>query len=221
MLNDWPGYEIVEKLITEDECDRLLDAISHNQVGTGRAGVRHLMSNSSVRNIADDDRMRSIAERIAGRTMIPYKATLFEKTGKANWLVTWHQDRALPLTEIPEHEEWGPSTVKEGVIYSHAPTRALSQILALRLHLDPSTELNGPLRVLPHSHHDRLVVSPDHQESENDSVKCLVEKGGVIAMSPLTLHASSKCSSNDPRRVLHIEYAPTLEIDRGVSLAIA
>ncbi|MBA2379107.1 MAG: hypothetical protein H0V76_05985 [Blastocatellia bacterium] len=53
-----------------------------------------------------------------------------------------------------------------------------------------------------------------------EPVECLVGKGGVIDMRPLILHASSKSVSDDPRRVLHIEYAPTLEIQRGARLVV-
>jgi ectoine hydroxylase-related dioxygenase (phytanoyl-CoA dioxygenase family) len=191
-LNEWPGFEIREDVIPKAECDRLIESIGRSDSFKGKAGVRHLMSVSAVREIAADDRLRSIAEIISGRAMIPYKATLFEKTGKANWLVAWHQDTALPLTAIPDAEGWGPATIKDGVVYAHAPTRALSQVIALRLHLDASTELNGPLRVIPNSHCDRLLSVPEHPAAEARSIRCLVGKGGVIAMSPLTVHASSK-----------------------------
>jgi hypothetical protein len=32
-----------------------------------------------------------------GGSAIPFRATLFEKTPGANWLIPWHQDTALPL----------------------------------------------------------------------------------------------------------------------------
>lgn len=221
MNGTWPGYSIIKNVVDNSECDRLIQAIELSESIKGKAGVRHLMSETAIRDVAQDGRLRSIADNIAGQQMIPYKATLFEKTGKANWLVAWHQDTALPLMAMPAADGWGPSTIKKGVVYSHAPTRALSKIIALRLHLDPSTELNGPLRVIPCTHLVRLDTVPEYRESETNAVVCHVGKGGVIAMSPLTLHASSKCLSDEPRRVLHIEYAPTLEIDDGIRLAIA
>lgn len=120
-------------------------------------------------------------------------------------------------------EGWGPASVKEGVTFVHAPTSALSKILAIRIHLDTSTKDNGPLRVIAGSHHRRIRDDQEmqHQIENGMQIELLVGKGGVIAMSPLTIHASSKCISDAPRRVLHIEYAPDLTISPGVELAIA
>jgi hypothetical protein len=52
-------------------------------------------------------------------------------------------------------------------------------------------------------------------------VDCLVPSGGVIAMRPLLLHASSKAGSDRPRRVLHIEYADSLDLPDGFQLTLA
>jgi hypothetical protein len=40
-------------------------------------------------------------------------------------------------------------------------------------------------------------------------------------MRPLTLHASSKSIAGEPRRVLHIEYAATIDLGHGLELAVA
>jgi hypothetical protein len=40
-------------------------------------------------------------------------------------------------------------------------------------------------------------------------------------MRPLLVHASSKASTDAPRRVLHIEYAPSLLLDGGIEIAVA
>ena len=60
----------------------------------------------------------------------PYRATLFDKSPDANWLVVWHQDTALPLERRHEAEGWGPWSTKEGVVYAHAPASALHHIVA-------------------------------------------------------------------------------------------
>jgi len=148
---------------------------------------------------------------------------LFDKSALANWLVVWHQDTALPLQTRRETPGWGPWSVKEGVIYAHAPASALSQILALRLHLDDSMADNGPLRVLPETH--TLGVLTDdaiHELSTRmTTIDCLVPRGGVLAMRPLIVHGSSKSQGQNPRRVLHIEYAASEITEDGLRLAIA
>lgn len=147
----------------------------------------------------------------------------FDKSRTANWLVMWHQDTALPLRQRSENPAWGPWSVKAGVIYAHAPATALEQVIALRIHLDDSNADNGPLRVLPGSH--ALGVLSDEAISRLaktiPAVDCLVPRGGVIAMRPLIVHASSKSTSAEPRRVIHIEYAVSLKIDEGMELNIA
>jgi hypothetical protein len=45
--------------------------------------------------------------------------------------------------------------------------------------------------------------------------------GGVLAMHPLLIHASSKARDSRPRRVLHIEYAATLDLAPGIRVALA
>ena len=97
------------------------------------------------------------------------------------------------------------------------------KVLALRLHLDSSTLTNGSLRVIPGSHRFGVMTEPyiDRLVKDKEAVTCLVGRGGVLAMSPLLLHASSKVSTDESRRVLHIEYTESLEIEPGITLAIA
>jgi hypothetical protein len=110
------------------------------------------------------------------------------------------------------------------VNYAHAPDWALERVIALRVHLDASTADNGPLRVIPNSHAAGVlsdeVVLKCVSESEGRVVECLTPRGGVVAMRPLIVHSSSKLLSADPRRVLHIEYADSLDLGGGIRLAI-
>src|SRR5262249_31223545 len=148
----WPGFWIKDNVLSDLECDDLIEAVSQVLQGRSRAGVRHLMSNPAVEAVSKDERLLRIARRALGDGAIPFRATLFDKSARANWLVVWHQDTALPLISRNDSIEWGPWSLKAGVLYAHAPAWALSRILALRIHLDASTEENGPLRVIPGSH---------------------------------------------------------------------
>src|SRR4051812_33537443 len=96
--------------------------------------------------------MLVIAQSVLGHDAFPFKAILFDKSSETNWLITWHQDTALPLREKIETPGWEPWSTKEGIIYAHAPASALERVVALRLHLDDSDHENGPLRVIPGSH---------------------------------------------------------------------
>jgi len=181
------------------------------------------MGNPAVAALAADPRLLDIAQQRLRAPATPFRATLFEKSGKANWLVAWHQDTALPLTSRFEAPGWGPWSEKAGILYAHAPAWALTRILALRIHLDASTSENGPLRVIPGSHAAGVLTDAqvlDHARA-NAPAECLVPRGGVVAMSPMMIHSSSKARTRDPRRVLHIEYADSLDLGPSVRLAVA
>lgn len=188
-----------------------------------RAGVRHLLSNPAVVELAADRRMLGIAQSVLGNDAFPFKATLFDKSPDANWLITWHQDTALPLREKHETPGWGPWSTKEGIIYAHAPASALERVVALRLHLDDSDHENGPLRVVPGSHRQGILSDQQVETivGKIEHVTCLIEQGGVIVMRPLVIHASSKSQSDKPRRVLHIEYATRYAVTAPLNLASA
>ena len=50
-------------------------------------------------------------------------------------------------------------------------------------------------------------------------VDCLVRQGGVLALRPLIVHASSKTRSGMRRRALHMEYTASLKFAEGLELA--
>jgi ectoine hydroxylase-related dioxygenase (phytanoyl-CoA dioxygenase family) len=217
------GYAIIPDVLPAQDVDRLLDDLRPANAPRSRAGSRHALRHAAVRVLAKSTRLIDLAREVLGREALPFRATLFDKSQNANWLVVWHQDTALPLRERRDHPAWGPWSLKDGVIYAHAPATALSRVLALRVHLDDSLVENGPLRVLPGTH-TRGVLGDDeiHECAERISpVECLVGKGGIVAMRPLIIHASSKSRSDVPRRVLHIEYAESQEIADGFVLAVA
>jgi ectoine hydroxylase-related dioxygenase (phytanoyl-CoA dioxygenase family) len=188
-----------------------------------RAGARHILGVSAISGLACDPRLVDIASRWLNAAAIPFKATLFEKGSDANWLISWHQDTALPMTERRDIAGWGPWSLKSGVTYAHAPAHVLERVIALRVHLDDSTADNGPLRVLPGSHLQGVISDAHiHELSRRmKPVQCTVNAGGVIAMRPLLVHASSKASNEAQRRVLHLEYAASLMLDSGLELRAA
>lgn len=217
------GFAVIPDLFPNAEIENIGKDLDAAPLRRSRAGARHVLSESVVAQLAHDSRLLDIAQQILGPNAFPYRATLFAKSSIANWLVVWHQDTALPLRDRRDIPGWGPWSVKEGVIYAHAPASALEQVLALRVHLDDSTVENGPLRVLPATH-TRGVLTDETIErlaSEIHPVECLVTAGGVVAMRPLILHASSKAIGVAPRRVLHIEYGAKPKLLDGIELAAA
>jgi ectoine hydroxylase-related dioxygenase (phytanoyl-CoA dioxygenase family) len=216
------GFQIENDVLSPAECDAVSSVLAGGSLARGRAGARHLMASPEVRELASDPRLLRLAAESLGGRAVPYRATLFEKSGRANWLVVWHQDTALPLAATVAGREWGPWSTKAGVLYAHAPAWALDRIVAVRVHLDASTRDNGPLRVIPGSHRAGVLSDDDvfALARRSEAVDCVVARGGVLAMRPLLVHSSSKARIDQPRRVLHIEYADTLDLAHDVRLAV-
>jgi Phytanoyl-CoA dioxygenase (PhyH) len=216
------GYAITPRCLTMRDCDSIVADLSTGSVLRSRAGVRHLMAHPIVAELANSSRFVGLASEWLGRAAIPFRATLFEKSNRTNWLIPWHQDTALPLTKRFDSTGWGPWSEKAGTIYAHAPTWALSRIVALRVHLDTSIADNGPLRVIPGSHGQGVLSDQSvlKYASSHKEVACLTGRGGVIAMRPLLIHSSSKALSVEPRRVLHIEYSDSLDLGDEIRLAV-
>lgn len=216
------GFAIRTDVLPLDWMNQALDEDIQRSPMRSRAGVRHAMVFGSVRTISRCPPVKQLACEVLGPRAFPFRATIFDKSSESNWLVVWHQDTALPLRHQSDVSGWGPWSTKQGISYAHAPAEVLSQILALRIHLDDSVSDNGPLRVLPKTHvlgvlsDDRIHELAD----EIPAVDCVVPKGGVMAMRPLLVHASSKSRTEAPRRVLHIEYAASNSIASPLELEI-
>jgi hypothetical protein len=217
------GFAIIPSVVSEESISILSDEFARAGLRRSRAGVRHALGNAAVAKLARDSRLLRIAAESLGNEASPFRGTLFDKSPVSNWLVVWHQDTALPLQKKQETPGWGPWSVKNGVIYAHAPSAALSQVVALRIHLDDSTDQNGPLRVLSGTHNMGVLTDDAIHDLaiKITPIDCLVPKGGVLAMKPLIVHASSKSQSDNSRRVLHVEYAASSIMLDGLELAVA
>jgi ectoine hydroxylase-related dioxygenase (phytanoyl-CoA dioxygenase family) len=217
------GFAVHEAVFTAVEMRELGANLQSGGSARSRAGMRHLMATPAVARLSRDPRLLALARAWAGPGAAPYRATLFDKSPAANWLVVWHQDTTLPLQSRCDAQGWGPWSLKAGIDYAHAPARALCEVIALRVHLDDCDDDNGPLRVLPGTQELGVLSDAQLQECARaiPEVRLHVAAGGVIAMRPLLAHASSKTRNDRSRRVLHIEYAPAVELEQGLRLRMA
>jgi hypothetical protein len=215
------GFLVLENVLSREECDALAKTVG--AVSRSRAGARNLMSDPAISSLACDSRLLRLATDVLGARAVPFRAILFDKSTSSNWHVSWHQDRALPIRNRVESSEWGPWSKKAGVLYALAPAWALRRVVALRVHIDASTNDNGPLRVIPGSHKLGVLSASEVLSVVNSSqsTACMVDVGGVVAMRPLLLHSSQKAFDKRPRRVVHIEYATSLDVAPGVHLCVA
>jgi ectoine hydroxylase-related dioxygenase (phytanoyl-CoA dioxygenase family) len=215
------GATVIESVLLADEIDQLRHELEQHPLPRSRAGIRHALRHPAVNAVAHGESLLALARAVLGVEAFPYRATLFDKSAQSNWLVVWHQDRTLPLMREIKSDGWGPWSMKDGVLYAHAPAHALEQVVAIRLHLDDSTETNGPLRILPGTHTVGVVTDQaiERLSSSRAPSSLTASAGDVIAMRPLVVHSSQKAESSARRRVLHVEYSSTRHFD-GLELAI-
>ena len=116
------GFEIHDTLFAPAELGRILAEleIAPNR---SRAGARHLMGQKAIADLARDDRLLGLARSALGAEALPFRATLFSKSARANWLVVWHQDTALPLRFRRDLPGWGPWSKKAGAFTPTHPRK--------------------------------------------------------------------------------------------------
>ncbi|MBK8191318.1 MAG: phytanoyl-CoA dioxygenase family protein [Vampirovibrionales bacterium] len=138
------------------------------------------------------------------------RAILFDKTPQSNWKVPWHQDLTINVRhrrECAGFENW---RIRSWGASVQPPVEILRRMLTLRIHLDAADADNGALRLIPGSH--RAGRLSDEQTraviAETAPVLCVAQRGDILAMRPLVLHASASGGSPHHRRILHLEFSP-------------
>jgi ectoine hydroxylase-related dioxygenase (phytanoyl-CoA dioxygenase family) len=202
------GAATIDELIAMFTRVRMNDAVKRR---VGRAfGIRRLLEViPAIRTLAESKELQALVAPVLGANARVVRGIFFDKTPVANWKVPWHQDVMIAVREKKAVEGFSAWSVKAGVIHVQPPVGVLASMLAVRLHLDDTNEMNGALRVLPGSHQHGVLSDAAIQrwkESE-EAVTCCVPRGGALLLRPLLLHASSVALSPQHRRVLHLEYS--------------
>lgn len=202
------GFAVVPQVLDQAECDALDAVIS--PIRTDSPGTRNLLAYEWCRVLAA--RLRSQPDIAAAipDDFIPVQCTYFEKSRDQNWLVPVHQDLSIPVRERIDHPELRGWSEKEGSVFVQPPTAVLEQLVALRVHLDPCLEQDGPLQFIPATHTRGRIPAAQAAELKQAGpvVTCTLAPGGVLIMRPLALHASSKATGTSRRRVLHFVFGP-------------
>jgi hypothetical protein len=206
------GFAVIPACINESTL-QMLSAEFHEI----RDPERNLLSLQSVQTLATSKPVREIMETLLGPKCFAVRGIFFNKTRSSNWKVVWHQDLTIAVRDRIGVDGFGPWTRKAGIWHVQPPPEVLSNLLALRLHIDESKIDNGPLRVIPGSHcKGRLSAEQIGNWDKKASVVCTVPKGGALVMRPLLLHASSACAVPTSRRVIHLEFAAA-DLAHGLS----
>lgn len=209
------GYAVLPAVLSRSHVDHLRTAIEQLPLTEAIRkkqsvyGVRNLLEISpEIGRLAVCSELWNLVTAVLGPGAFACRAIFFNKTPDANWVLGYHQDSVISVAEkieTPGFRAWGR---KAGVWQVQPPADVLADMLALRVHLDDCGPDNGALRVLPGSHrHGWVEDDLAEWKRRVPEVVCTVELGGIVAMRPLILHASSKSSRPAHRRVIHIEYA--------------
>jgi len=201
------GFLITPLLIDDSECAAIVEAI--DDLASDRAGRRNLLDVAWARSLAIRLKTMCVLQPMLPDAAVAIQCTYFDKSPDRNWRVAWHQDLSAPI-QRPETSIAWRCAEKEGVTYVQPPADVLRQLLAVRVHLDPSTATNGSLRVIPGSHRHGRIAAADTAKyvGTSEAVLCTVPRGGALVLRPLLLHASSKSLDATPRRVLHFVFTP-------------
>lgn len=202
------GFVVVPGVVSEELLRDVQERLETLDVS--RAGTRNLLEHEWCRSLAASIRNHALLADCLQPTMVAVQCTYFDKSPLRNWRVAFHQDLAVPTSKRSHHPELGACSEKEGQLFVQAPASLLAQLLAVRVHIDPATASNGPLRMIPGSHSlGRLNPGQIQQaRATTHEVVCTAQSGDVLLMRPLILHASSKGTVPDRRRVLHFLFAP-------------
>ena len=204
------GYSIVEGVFDHDEVLRFIELFQclDNKPDL-RGGRRNLLQIAEIRELARSEKLVKLVHPVLGEGAFPVRGIFFDKHEGANWKVPWHQDVTIAVRQKIDEKGYGPWSIKEGIQHVQPPSHILEGMVSVRLHLDDCLSSNGALRVIEGSHRlgklDQTLVS---NFVENRLIRtCEVNKGGVLLMSPLTIHASSIAEKPHHRRVIHLDYA--------------
>ena len=196
------GYLVVDGIFNEQDISTIGEALSD----TERVGTRTMLEMDWCVCIAKSIQERITAHDVDLKNKKPVQCSYFQKHSEKNWLVSWHQDRSLPVHGVRGNSN--KVRVKDGQPFYQPSEAVLSQAVAVRLSIDDSHSLNGGLKIIPKSHtHGILSDSEIERATSTSPVEIpTVPRGSVLVMSPLLLHSSSMATVPDLRRILHFTY---------------
>ncbi|MEM6799068.1 MAG: phytanoyl-CoA dioxygenase family protein [Planctomycetota bacterium] len=209
------GFAIVNDVISDRRVAELRGAIASLPESeevrrrTNVYGVRNLLEvlpEAAV--LAAEPAIRSLVTPVLGDDCFAVRATFFDKAPGANWNLRWHQDGVIAVRDRVETPGFTAWAQKAQTWQVRPPAGVLGSMLAIRVHLDDCPAANGALRVLAGSHRQWWPREElDTAKQRHPQRVCEARAGGVLAMRPLLLHASSAAEAPAHRRVIHIEYA--------------
>lgn len=209
------GFAVINGVYSSEEVDLLAACI--REANSDRETFRHSGQLFAIRQFLKEvpaafplifnDRLRDIVANYSSANHFPVKSIYFDKPAGSNWFVPYHQDLTISVDKRTDSEGYGPWTVKQNQFAVQAPVSILENMFTIRIHLDDTDENNGALRVLKGTHQKGIIRPESLDLTKETEQLCRVEKGGLMLMKPLLMHASSRSTNDRGRRVIHIEFS--------------
>lgn len=202
------GFAGVNGVLGVEDCVATADKVA--ELDHASAGTRCLLPQAWCRELAYRLRQHPDVAAVVSNDFVAVQCTYFEKSVERNWLVPVHQDLSIPVASRVEHDALRGWSEKEGGLFVQPPTELLEQLVAIRVHLDPCLETDGPLQIVAGTHRYGRIGADEarHYRDTGEVVSCSMAQGDALLMRPLVLHASSKADGSSRRRVLHFVFGP-------------
>lgn len=201
------GAQLFSAALAPDQLRALEKVLFHLPVD--HAGIRLKGVENLAPFLASAGPIGLCAASVLGSDCRPVRAILFDKTPQTNWALGWHQDRTIAVKQRMAVDGFVTWSVKGGMLHVEPPFDVLSDMLTLRVHLDPVPAGNAPLLIAPGSHRLGRVAAEDVADvvQRCGTVACLAEAGDVWLYATPILHASEAAATPLHRRVLQVDFA--------------
>nr|ALG05330.2 hypothetical protein 5H7_029 [uncultured bacterium 5H7] len=105
--------------------------------------------------------------------------------------------------------DYGPWTVKQGLVHVQPPFALTRRMLTARIHLDDVDEANAPLLIALGSHRQGFIPAHDVERVAGDCAvfACHAVAGDVWIYSTPIVHASRAAEPGRRRRVLQVDFS--------------
>ncbi|MEE9430807.1 MAG: phytanoyl-CoA dioxygenase family protein [Melioribacteraceae bacterium] len=208
------GYSIVNGLYSDLEISQILSLIESSSKDINSfLKTKDLFAIRQLTNVIPELKQylfnQKIIELLSNLSDSEYfltKAIYFDKPSESNWFVAYHQDLSISVDKKANTDDYVNWTFKKGQYGVQPPIKILKDSITIRIHLDKTDRNNGALKVIPKSHLKGIYRSESINWGEETEFICDVDKGGVMLMKPLTLHASNRTTNEKQRRVIHLEF---------------
>lgn len=201
------GFAAVPQVLTPRTCEAICRRVRTSSLS---GGSRNLLTRPWCEALVARLRRHSGVGVLLPAGHVAIQCTYFEKSVARNWAVHPHQDLSVPVADRVDGAGLTGWSRKEGALYVQPPVELLARLIAVRVHLDPCTVSDGPIRLVPGSHRWGRLPESDVRgvRCAADEIVCTAQAGEALVMRPLLMHSSPKSQGTGRRRVLHLVFAP-------------